>query len=398
MTVGPSTGLGEEVIHLLTQLVSFPTESRSPNMALVDYVVDTVARANGWSTVVKGPEGRANVLLRFGPQAPGGALLSGHTDVVPAGEGWVTDPYALTVDDDRLWGRGTADMKGFIAAALAVALRQDVSRWRAPLYFGLSFDEEIGCAGVPSLLREIVGDPTVEPRVVVVGEPTTLSVRTSHAGKVAYTVQTTCPSGHSSLAPTRTNAIDEAVSIARVCAQTNQGSNGDSSTNVGTLTGGVAVNVLAPTAELSFECRHLSGVDVDRVLDPVWSQVEVSRSALEGLGGGVTVSKDAQYPAMKVDAGDTAIVELGEVLGSVPGGHLDFGSEAGLYVQELGIPTVVFGPGDIADAHRPNEFVSRSQLRSVLQPIQALCDAYCSVTSENRARRHAAGERYEDVD
>ena len=370
--------LGEEVVDLLTHLVGYPTESRSPNLELVDFIVERVRQSGGAARVVPGAVGRANLLLRFGPEAPGGILLSGHTDVVPAGTGWASDPYLLAVDGDRLRGRGTADMKGFIACVLAVAMRQDVAHWRAPMYVGLSYDEEIGCAGVPSLLKVLAEDQGVSPDIVVVGEPTSLSLRTSHAGKVAYTVRARCTSGHSSLSPKRTNAIDEIVSIASAVAQVNSGSRDEGvSTNVGTVRGGVAVNVLAPSSELTFECRHPASTDPDEVLARVWSQIERSRVALNALDGTVEVSLDTKYPALRADPNDQAVKHLADVLSTPLAGHLEFGSEAGLYSEALGTASVVFGPGDIGDAHRPDEFVARDELAAACRSLQALADEYC---------------------
>lgn len=384
--------LCDEAVDLLAALVAFPTESRTPNAALIDLVAERAAGAGAAVQRVEGPAGRANLHLRFGPEAPGGVLVCGHTDVVAAGPGWATDPYTLTARGDRLMGRGTADMKGFIACALTAAIRCDPSGWTAPLHVGLSYDEEIGCAGVASLLERLAGDPLVAPAIVVVGEPTGLTLRTSHAGKVTYTVRAGCAPGHSSLAPTRTNALDQIVAVARAVIEVNaRAAELGASTNVGTLHAGAAVNVLAASAELSFECRHRRSCDPDEVLAGVWAQVEAARAALAGLEGAVEVACDARYPALDTPEDHPEVRFLSEAIGRDRAGHLGFGCEAGLYAESLSVPAVVFGPGDIGDAHRPDEYVTRDQLAGACTALTDIVGAYCTPAGAPEPNSPAAG-------
>lgn len=384
--------LCDEAVELLAALVAFPTESLTPNSALIDLVAERAAGAGAAVNRVEGPADRSNLHLRFGPEAPGGVLVCGHTDVVAAGPGWATDPYTLTACGDRLLGRGTADMKGFIACALAVAARHGPSRWTAPLHVGLSYDEEIGCVGVASLLQRLAGDPLVAPAIVVVGEPTGLTLRTSHAGKVAYTVRAGCVPGHSSLAPTRTNALDQIVAVARTVIEVNtRAAKLGASTNVGTLHAGAAVNVLAASAELSFECRHRRSCDPEEVLAGVWAQIEAARAALAGLEGTVEVVCDARYPALRTPKDHPEVKLLAKVIGSDCAGHLGFGCEAGLYAESLSVPAVVFGPGDISDAHRPDEFITTDQLARACTALTDIVSAYCTRASAPSATRHATG-------
>ena len=384
--------LYDEAVELLAALVAFPTESRTPNTALIDLLAERAGKAGAAVHRVEGPAGRTNLHLRFGPEAPGGVLVCGHTDVVAAGPGWATDPYTLTACGDRLLGRGTADMKAFIACTLAAAIRCDLSRWTAPLHVGLSYDEEIGCAGVGSLLQRLAEDPLVAPAIVVVGEPTGLTLRTSHAGKVAYTVQANCVPGHSSLAPTRTNALDEIVAVARAVIEVNARARGlGASANVGTLHAGAAVNVLAASAELSFECRHRRSCDPEEILTDVWAQVEVARAALAGLEGSVDVVCDARYPALHTSKDHLEVKFLADVIGRDCAGHLPFGCEAGLYAESLSVPAVVFGPGYIGDAHRPDEFVTQDQIAGACTALTAIIDAYCTPAGARSATHHATG-------
>ena len=384
--------LCDEAVDLLATLVAFPTESRTPNAALIDLVAERAAEAGAAVHRVDGPAGRANLQLRFGPEAPGGVLVCGHTDVVAAGPAWSTDPYTLTACGDRLLGRGTADMKGFIACALAAAARCDPSEWTAPLHMALSYDEEIGCAGVGSLLQRLASDPFVAPAIVVVGEPTGLTLRTSHAGKVAYTVRAGCVPGHSSLAPTRTNALDQIVAVARAVIEVNaRAAELGASTNVGTLHAGAAVNVLAASAELSFECRHRRSCDPDETLADVWAQVEIARAALARLEGAVEVVSDARYPALHTSEDHPEVKFLAEVIDRDCAGYLPFGCEAGLYAESLSVPAVVFGPGHIGDAHRPDEFVTQAQIVGACTALTAIIGAYCTPADAHSATRRATG-------
>lgn len=384
----------DEVVDLLAALVALPTESRSSNAALIDLVAERASDVGAAVRRVDGPAGRANLHLRFGPEATGGVLLSGHTDVVPAGSGWATDPYTLTVNGDRLLGRGTADMKGFIACALVVATHEASSHWTAPLHLCLSYDEEIGCVGVASLLAQLAADPFVAPEIVVVGEPTGLTLRTSHAGKAAYTVRASCVSGHSSLAATRTNALNEMVAVARTVIDVNtKAAHLGVSTNVGTLQAGTAVNVLASSGEIAFECRHRHGTNPDEVLGDVWAQVEASRDALSMLEGDVEVVCDARYPALQSSEDDPRVQFFADVIGRDCAGSLQFGCEAGLYADALSVPAVVFGPGDIDDAHRPNEFVAADQLVDAHSALTRIVDAYCVARDDPSAKRQTHAPR-----
>ena len=364
MTDSLHDGLGEETLPLLSQLIAYQTESRSPNLDLVDFVADRCAAVGGSSDIVHGPRGRANLAVRFGPDVAGGVLLSGHTDVVAAGSGWETDPYSLTPVGTQLRGRGTADMKGFIAVALAVVTARDWRKARVPVRLGLSYDEEIGCVGVRSLLRRLESHDTCQPELVVVGEPTELQVVTEHAGKVAFSVQIRCPAGHSSQSPTRPNAISIAANLVRLVDRINNArpaSEGLYSANIGSIEGGVAVNVLAPTCDLDIEFRYRAGIEPSRILAELDGAVQQWDLALDD--GGVEANPIAAYPPLETDAGAPAVQRVVS-LGSVGTGFcsISFGCEAGLYAESLSAPTIVFGPGSITDAHRSNEFVEIEQL------------------------------------
>ncbi|HEY0518259.1 MAG TPA: M20/M25/M40 family metallo-hydrolase, partial [Ilumatobacteraceae bacterium] len=267
-----------ELERLLSELVAFATESTTPNEALIRWVADHVEANGGRVTVLAADEGRANLVASFGPIGRGGLMLSGHTDVVPAGTGWATDPYAVSKVGDSLYGRGTADMKGFIAAVIRMTATLNGVDLTRPLHLTLSFDEEIGCVGVRRALEVIVDRDDVRPDVVVVGEPTMMQPRRSHMGKLAFEIVCNSVAAHSSMSHTVPSAI---ATCARLLAtiddlQRNHRPSGDPEVtfNCGSIVGGGSLNVIAARCSFNFECRHIVDHDPDAVLAPLWAAVE----------------------------------------------------------------------------------------------------------------------------
>ena len=371
----------DSLVDLLADLVAFPTESRTSNLELIDLYADRAAAAGAVVTVVHGEAGRANLHLRFGPDAPGGVLLSGHTDVVPAGSGWATDPYELTEVDGQLRARGSADMKGFLAAALVLMEATELDALRAPVHLGLSYDEEVGCVGVHGLLDALAEDGSCAPDVVVVGEPTSMRLCNAHAGKVGHHLEVVAAAGHSSRAGIQPSAIHEAAALAVRIHGLNDPSHGISA-NVGTLHGGVAVNVLAPTCTMEFEVRHTADTDPDAVLADVLAEVAAVNARLVAVGGHATSLAYIRYPALDTDPALAPVVALGKLVGMGAPGPVGFGTEAGLYADRLGVPAVILGPGDIADAHRPDEFVDPAQLDRCSDVLRRTVDRFCTESEE----------------
>ncbi len=365
---------GSAVVDLLADIVAFPTESRSTNLELIDLFADRSARAGAVVDIVHGDTGRANLHVRFGPDAPGGILLSGHTDVVPAGSGWATDPYALTEVDGQLRARGSADMKGFLAAALVVMESVDPSTLGAPVHLGLSYDEEIGCIGVHGLLDRLAEHASCAPDIVVVGEPTGMRLCNAHTGKVAYRVDVGATAGHSSRAATEPSAVMVAAElVTRIHALNSDGI----SANVGSVHGGLALNVLAPDCTLEFELRHGAGVDPEGVLAGFWQEVASARARLEGFDGYIETEQILSYPALATDPSLDAVTSLEVLVGSGEPLPVSFGCEAGLYADRLGMPAVIVGPGDIADAHKPNEYVEPAQLERCVEVLHETIRVFC---------------------
>lgn len=372
--------MGNEILSLLTQLIAFPTESRTSNTNLIDFYADRATSLGGSASIVSGvsgPDSRSNLYLRFGPDVEGGVLFSGHTDVVPAGSGWGTDPYDLTAVGDHLRGRGTADMKGFLAVALAALTAVNVSQLRRPVHLGRSYDEEIGCVGAHGLLAHLGSLDHCRPEIIVVGEPTKLELCTAHSGKRVFRVDIIAPSGHSSRSPEQPTAIEAGAAIVAAVSKINTQGSGFS-TNVGTISGGVAVNVLSPSCELDFECRHQSTVDPDHLLKPVFATADQWRRDLQRVGGDLTTSEVVSYPALSTSPDHNAVTALRSALSDPPLGQVAFGCEAGLYTQTLPAPAVIFGPGNIADAHRPDEYVRARDLQIASDRLLSTIDFFCS--------------------
>ena len=374
------------VVNLLADLVAHATESRSSNLELIDQYAQRATAAGAAvdllpGEVAPGETERANLHLRFGPDAPGGILLSGHTDVVPAGTGWATDPYELTEVDGRLAARGTADMKGFLAAALVLLEGTDVNALRAPVHLGLSYDEEIGCVGVRGLLDVLAtgssGAGTCVPDLVLVGEPTGMRLANAHAGKVAHRVELVAASGHSSRAGTEPTAVHEAAALATLVHGLNDAERGISA-NVGSIHGGVAVNVLAPSCTLEFEVRHGSHIDPDEVLAEVLAAVAAADRRLATVGGHATSEAFIGYPGLDTDPTLAPVATMVDLVGCGAPGPVGFGTEAGLYADRLGVPSVIVGPGDIADAHRPDEYVAPDQLERCSDVLHRTIRQFCS--------------------
>ena len=372
---------GVALAQLLSELVAFPTESTTSNLGLIQWVADHVESNGGRSTVLAGSEGRANLLASFGPVAPGGVMLSGHTDVVPAGTGWATDPYSMTKVGDALYGRGTADMKGFIAAVIRVTERFRGVDLARPLHLALSFDEEIGCIGVRDALDVIARSDDIRPDVVVIGEPTMMRPRHSHMGKLAYEILCRAAAAHSSMSHDRPSAIASAARLIHALdeLQLRHRPLGEPEVtfNCGTIAGGGALNVIADRCTFTFETRFTVDHDPDALLRNFWDAVEVERAALAAAGGSVQATEITRYPALRTDYDDPWLRVIERIADAGPATSIGFGTEGGLFAAALDASVVICGPGDIAVAHRPDEYVSVEQLLRCERFLTGLVQQVC---------------------
>jgi acetylornithine deacetylase len=369
---------------ILSQLLAFDTVSAKPNAELIAFVRDMLAGAGVASVVIPDAGGgKANLFATVGPQLVGGVMLSGHTDVVPVeGQAWTVPPFALTEAAGRLYGRGAADMKGFVAAALHCMIKAAARPLRVPLHLALSYDEEIGCMGVRSLIDMLQAAP-VRPRFCIVGEPTGMQVATGHKGKVALRATCTGREGHSALAPMALNALHLATDFvaavrdlqARVVADGLRDGDYDvpyTTLHVGLLRGGVQVNIVPNLAVVDFEIRALAGEDTAGLITKLQSAAEaiVEPCRASFPEAAITVERLWDYPGLGTPP-DTAVVNFVKGLTGANGTiKVAFGTEGGLFDAGLGIPTVICGPGSMAQGHKPDEYVTVEQM--------ARCDAMLS--------------------
>jgi acetylornithine deacetylase len=367
----------QATIDMLRRLVGFDTTSRLSNLALIDWVRAYLARYGIECTAVYDATGtKANLWATIGPKDRGGIVLSGHTDVVPVdGQEWTSAPFELLERDGRLYGRGTCDMKSFLAVALALVpefVRLDL---KTPLHFCLSYDEEVGCIGVRRLIAEL-GRIGARPKACIVGEPSSMVPVRAHKGKISYRCKLRGFEAHSSLAPKGVNAVEyAALLVARIAAMGRDfARNGPfdpefdiphTTAHTGTIRGGTALNIVPKDCQFDFEFRHLP----DSAPEPMFAAVR-------------DYAERELVPAMRAVHADTGIVF--EPLSTIPpceiadaapivalakqatgrnaaAGKVAYGTEAGLF-QNADIPTVVCGPGHIDQAHKPDEFVALDQL------------------------------------
>ena len=368
-------------ISILEKLISFPTVSKDSNLALIDFVQTFLRQREIQSSVVYNEDKtKANLWATIGPSDIGGVALSAHTDVVPVvGQNWSADPFVMSRRNGNLYGRGTADMKGFIACCLAMAARVDQSKLKSPIHLAFSYDEEIGCIGVRRLLDMLKTLP-FRPRFCIVGEPTMLQVVTAHKGKLGFRVTAHGLEAHSSLAPIGVNAIymvcDLIAEIRRIQDDLAQhgARDGDyevayTTLHVGKMAGGEVMNIVPNLASFDFEIRYLPQDDQHAIVARIkQSAIDVAKRYQNVFADARFVFAELQsYPALDTPVDSEVVNFVRTLTGGNSTGKITFGTEGGLFQKELGIPAVVCGPGNIAVAHKPDEYVSEQQM--------ALCDA-----------------------
>ncbi len=369
-------------VEHLRRLVGFDTTSRESNLALIGWVREVLAAHGVESVLVHDATGRkANLfatIIGTGGAARAdtpGIVLSGHTDVVPVdGQDWATDPFVLAERDGRLHGRGACDMKGFIAAVLAAVPAMARAPLAVPLHLALSYDEEVGCLGVRGLLADLQRRG-VRPAACIVGEPTGMEVVRGHKGKVSYRGVVRGIESHSSLAPHGVNAVEYAAEIVALLASLGRrcAAQGPfdpdydvphTTVHVGTIRGGTALNIVPRECRFDFEIRHLPADDPARLLAEVEAFVDrelVPRMRAVGSKAGVTFERIGAIPGADVDEAAAIVALAKRAARRNDSRKVAFGSEAGLF-GAAGIPAVLCGPGHIAQAHKPDEYVALDQL------------------------------------
>lgn len=372
MTATPLTSL-----EMMRRLIAFDTTSRNSNLQLIDFVRDYLDGYGIKSLLVHDDSGtKANLFATIGPDDRGGICLSGHTDVVPVdGQDWHSDPWDMQEKDGRLYGRGTADMKGFLASALAAVPKFAAAGLRTPLHLLLSHDEEVGCIGVRKALA-LMKDWEVKPVGCIVGEPTEMRVTTAHKGKKSVRCQVHGHECHSSLAPQGVNAVEYAAEIVsylkqlarRMAAQGPFDHDYDvpfTTIHTGVIHGGTALNIVPKDCHFDFEFRYLPGVDPEALFAEVRDFAETRlqpEMRQVSANAGFSWREISAFPGLNTPV-DAEITTTAKSLAQVNGtAKVAYGTEAGL-IQNIGIPTVICGPGNIAQAHKPDEWVEISQIR-----------------------------------
>lgn len=388
----------EQVEQMLQQVISFDTVSSKSNLALINFVEQQLGRFGCEFQQFTSPDGeKANLWATIGPDVEGGIVLSGHTDVVPVtGQPWDTDPFTLTKKDGRYYGRGTCDMKSFIALALAYLPAMHDAPLKRPLHFAFSYDEEIGCTGCRDMV-EFAGARFPRPSMVIVGEPTEMAVVDAHKGINTFRVTVTGLEAHSSRTHEGVNAIMVAAQLLgfidqiRIELEAKQDPSGRfdppfTSTHVGVIEGGTAQNIIPRECRFTFEFRELPGEDVaalvqrirhhcDTVLEPAM-RAKAQAAGADPSSVGLLIEKGVTVPPLAAGPGKDALPNLMQ-LAQVNETHaVGYGTEAG-HFQTKGLPTFVCGPGSIAQAHKPNEFVSEDQLRQGAAFFERLIDLMC---------------------
>ncbi len=371
-----SAGRLERSIAMIERLVAHDTTSRNSNLALIEDVSGYLAEHGVEARLTRDETGgKANLWATVGPDVAGGVVLSGHTDVVPVdGQKWTSDPFAVTRRDGRLYGRGTCDMKGFVATALALVPEMAKAGLKVPIHLALSYDEEVGCVGVRGIIRDVTGN-LPRPRAVIVGEPTSMQLIGGNKGTRVYHTDITGVPAHSSQPALGASAIDAAARLVGFLgelgrefeAAADPASSFDppcSTFNVGVIHGGTAHNIVAETCHLTWSVRLVPTDDADAIEARIRrfcdDELEPALKAAAPHAGVIT-ERITDVPGLQPDETSAAEALVRHLTGLNASGVVAYGAEAGLF-QQAGIPAVIFGPGSIDQAHKADEFVAVDQI------------------------------------
>ncbi len=374
-----------ETTSLLRDIVAFDTTSRNSNLPLIAYLADYLSDRGASTRLIPSADGaKANLFATIGPDIAGGVVLSGHSDVVPVdGQDWSTDPFTLTESNGKFYGRGSADMKGFIACSLAMAPRFADMDLERPIHFAFSYDEEVGCLGVGRLIETILSE-LPRPAAVIVGEPTGMQIATAHKGICAMTTTVRGREAHSSRPQDGVNAIGAAAALVsylyRLCdelAATDRDERFDppyTTFNVGRIGGGDAINIIARECLLNWEFRPIPGTDPAAIVARVetWVKDELL-PAMQATHPSCAIENICEFTVPPLDAANGSVAEAiaREATGLNSTGTVAFVTEASLFA-EAGIPAIVCGPGDIAQAHQPDEFIEIGQIDACLDFLERI--------------------------
>lgn len=379
--------------EILASLVAFDTTSRESNLDLIAFVEDYLRQYGVACERVYDETGtKANLWATIGPAGVPGIVLSGHTDVVPVdGQEWTSDPFVLDAREDRLYGRGSCDMKGFLASVLATVPHMVERELSRPIHLAFSYDEEVGCVGVKRLLERLRDEP-VKPAYCIVGEPTSMQVMVGHKAKRSIRISVRGRSCHSSLAPQGVNAVDYAAMLVLKMRQMGERLAADgvrdeaydvphTTAHTGVIAGGTALNIVPDRCVVDCEFRVLPEEDADALVEELRTyardelEPRMKRIAPEA---GLEIEVFAAFPGLETSP-EAEVTALAKRFAGTNGhGKVAFGTEAGRFHEMLGVPTVICGPGSIERAHKPNEYLEKSQLDASDRFLARLVEWACA--------------------
>jgi acetylornithine deacetylase len=377
--------------EMIDRLIAFDTTSRDSNLALIDFVADYL-KGHGLNPrlIPNAERTKANLLVTLGPDEPGGVILSGHTDVVPVDDQeWTTDPFAVVEKDGRLYGRGTSDMKSFSAIALALVPQFLKRGLKTPIHIALSYDEEIGCLGVRPMIAEIAKS-VPRPKLAIIGEPTDMKVVNAHKGIRSFRTTITGREAHSSATDKGVNAVMVAAELIMHIASLAEDmrKRGDPSgrfdppyttTQSSVIQGGTALNILAHHCTFQWEYRFLPGSDENEIFERFEAHAQkqvLPRLKAVAAEADIVTTPRSRVPPLVPEENSPADALAKQLTGRNATEAVSYGTEAGLF-QEAGIPSVVCGPGNIKEAHKPNEFIELSQVEACVAFMRRLMDHVC---------------------
>jgi acetylornithine deacetylase len=376
-------------IAIIGDLVGFATVSRDPNRDLLFYVEAYLARHGVACDIIWNDDRtKGNLWATIGPADMQGVILSGHSDVVPVdGQVWASDPFVLRQADDRIYGRGACDMKGFIGIVLAAVPGLVQRSLKVPVHIAISYDEEVGCTGVRSLLDHIAG-MEIKPALCIVGEPTSMQVVIGHKGGGMYRATISGKSAHSSLAPTAVNAIEYAAEligfIKRLSGEHAHAGPHDhaydishSTLSVTTISGGTALNIIPETCSFGFDIRSLPEVDARALIERIRQHAEtmiLPRMRAIASEAEFTVEPIIEFVGLSTEADHPAVRFIKHLVGRNDHAKVAYGTEAGLFSNSAGVVSVVCGPGSIEQAHKPDEYLDLSEVERCRAFLHRLAD------------------------
>ena len=358
---------------LLSKLISFKTISMTSNKELMYFIKDYLSKSNIKCELLEGSKGQYNLYSRIGPNQDGGILLSGHTDVVPTeGQTWNSNPFKLIKKKNRFYGRGTCDMKSFVAVSLDLVSKINIRNLKKPIHLIFSYDEEIGCVGIQKIVP-FIKKLNPRPMYCIVGEPTGMKVVNEHKGKKNFLVQFNGVEAHSSLIHNGVNSINfctEFIEFLKDLQKSISTSSKNSkynppysTINVGLIKGGIALNIIPKYCEIEFEIRDTPEINIEKILKKIKNYLKLLEKKMKKINNKcfITMKNTNDFPPLKTDEKKKIIQMALQKLKSNSINSVSFGTEAGVF-NKLGLETIVCGPGNIEQAHKPNEYIEESQI------------------------------------